>query len=159
MAHACRTCCSRFHSCSFRLWMSVSCASCSASTLFASCSACSPFSYFWTASCQEQKMQGLHLTHNNVWNIRRGYLSEGLHLLDLGVESGFHAPNFLLAALQLFPQLFQTLPLLCQSVLLLLQLCRVNLQFSLFLQHPIMLTCAEASLLNFVPTAVCKTGA
>lgn len=91
-----------------------------------------------------------------------GYLSESLHLLDLGVESGFHAANFLLAALQLFPQLFQTLPLLCQSVLLLLQLCRVNLQFSLFLQHPIMLTRAEASrisLNNFVPTAVCKTEA
>lgn len=84
------------------------------------------------------------------------YLSQSFHFLDLGAQPGLHAAYFPLAALQFLLQSFQTLSLLCQSVLLLFQLCCLKLQFSLFLHHDIF-TCVEAvrvSLNTFVQTAV-----
>lgn len=144
----CRTCCSRFHSSSFCLWMSVSCASRSASALFASCSTCSTLSYFCTASCEEEHVRGLRGLLSEGEAVGRAYLSQSLHLLDLGAQSGFHAAYLLLAALQFFSQTLQALSLSCQSVLLLLHLRRVKLQFGLFLQHAVTFTRAEAVATN-----------
>lgn len=131
MVLTCSTCCSRLGGSSVRY------ASCSALVLFTSCSMVSPVLYFCIASCEDQTIGGVTLPPSlNIWKMAGcTYLSQSLHFLDLGAQSGLHAADLLLAALQFFFQSLQTLSLLRQSVLFLLQLCCPKLQVSLFLHH------------------------
>lgn len=153
MVLTCRTCCSRLGG------SSVRCASCSALVLFTSCSAGSPVLYFCKASCEDQTIGagGVTLPPSlNIWKMAGcTYLSQSLHFLDLGAQSGLHAADLLLAALQFFFQSFQTLSLLRHSILSLLQLCCPKLQVSLFLHHNTYLYIASPTSLNkSVQTAV-----